>query len=137
MVQGPKKNDVFMSTKIYLTNSDLVKELIISKALGRRTPQLDKMFLLLATKTINKMTYNNIEDKKDCLMSGLLRMMTYWRSFDEEKYDNAFAFFTQIFKHEIASEFNRLHNKDRMTGTYMKILSLNYNDDAGRNFDRI
>lgn len=121
--------------KIYLSNKELIRQVIISKAQGKRTRELDSMLILLGQRTIRKMTYETIEDRSDCLHSGILRLFIYWKQFDEEKYDNAFSFYTEIFKREIANEFNRLKRKDRNSGEYMTFVSLNNKDADGNYFE--
>lgn len=120
------------SQKKYLTNRELVKEVIISKAQGKRTRDLDRMLVLLAKRAIYRMGYDNENDRLDCLQSGMLRLLEYWWRFDEDVYENAFAFYTEIFKRAIAMEFNRLKYKDRMTGEYIKFVGFEYGNDEGR-----
>lgn len=124
-------------SKKYISNKQFMGEVIISKNIGKRTPDLEKMMFILGKNVIRKMSYKDEEQRKDCLMSGILRLLEKWDMFDEEKYDNAFAFYTEIFKRGIAAEFNRLNNKDNLTGEYRKLMSLNYTDDDNRTFDNL
>lgn len=116
---------------MYLTNKDLCKEIIISKNIGKRTPQLEKMIYLLGKNIIRKMNYVDEEQRVDCLQSGVLRLLEWWWRFDEEVYSNAFAFYTEIFKRAIAAEFNRLNSKTN-SGEYIKFVRLEYKNDEGR-----
>jgi hypothetical protein len=122
--------------KKYLSDRELKKELLISKNIGKRTPELEKMFWLLGKNVIRKMTYRDEEQRKDCLMSGVLRLLEYWDHFDEDKYDNAFSLYTEIFKRAIAAEFNRLNYKDRLTGEYRNHLSFTAMNEDNKSFDR-
>jgi hypothetical protein len=119
--------------KKYITNKDLVKEIIVSKAQGKRTPELERMLVLLAKRTILKMSYRDQDDKLDCLQSGVLKLLENWWKFDDDLYQNAFAFYTEIFKRAIANEFNRLNYKDRLTGRYVEFVGFEYINDEGRN----
>jgi hypothetical protein len=111
-------------SKIYLSNKALYIELVVSKNMGKLTPQAGKMIHLIAKNMINKMTYYNYMDKEDCLQSGILRALRFWRNFDEDRYENAFAFISEILKRAFAAEFNRLNQKNRLTGEYMRPMSL-------------
>ena len=52
-----------------------------SLELDKLTPEAEKMLLLLAEKAINRMTYVNSDDRKDCLQFAVLDLWKYWRNF--------------------------------------------------------
>ena len=97
--------------KQYLKNKDLLKEILISKEKDELTPRAQEMFQLLALRTIRKMHYYNPIDKDDCMQTGLLDMFANWRNFDVTKSNNAFAYFTEIFKRGIARGYGELYKK--------------------------
>ncbi len=88
--------------KLYLTNKEFYSEIVYSKSMGRLTSQAKVMLELLAKRTIKKMRYRDIDLKNDCYQSGLLDMFDNWMDFNEEKGDNAFAYFTEVFKRGLA-----------------------------------
>jgi len=92
--------------KKYLSNKDLYCELIVSKAKGRLTKEAERMLILLAKNVIRKMYYNDYNDRLDCLQSAYLDVFSNWYSFDENKGDNAFAYFTEIIKRGMAKGWN-------------------------------
>ena len=78
---------------------------------GKLTRDAQIMLELLGKETIKKMKYTNPDDKMDCLQSGLLDMYSNWHNFNEEKGDNAFAYFTEIFKRGMSKGMNQLRKK--------------------------
>lgn len=94
--------------KNYLNNKDLYNEIVKSKELDKLTPTAEKMFILLAERTINKLTYVSGDDRNDCLQFALLDLLKYWRNFNP-KYPNAFAYFTEIAKRGYAKGWNKIH----------------------------
>jgi len=94
--------------KNYLNNKDLYNEIVKSKELDKLTPTVEKMFILLAERTINKLTYVSGDDRNDCLQFALLDLLKYWRNFNP-KYPNAFAYFTEIAKRGYAKGWNKIH----------------------------
>ena len=88
--------------KFYLTNKEFYTEIVYSKAVGRLTSKAKLMLELLAKRTIKKMRYRDIDLRNDCYQSGLLDIFDNWMDFNEEKGDNAFAYFTEIFKRGLA-----------------------------------
>jgi DNA-directed RNA polymerase specialized sigma subunit len=110
--------------KIYLTNKDLYKEILISKNIGQLTKEAEKMLVILGKNTIRKFSYKDPDDRMDCLQEGMLDLFKNWRTFDEERFDNAFAFYTEVFKRAAAKSFNRLYQKNRTTGEYRNTIQL-------------
>lgn len=86
-------------------------EIIISKGMGKLTRNAENMIYVLATKAIRKKIYFKDEDKDDCIQTALYNMLTNWHNFNPDKSNNAFAYFTEIFKRSITEMFNQLYNK--------------------------
>lgn len=122
-------------TKKYITNKDLYIEIIVSKEMGKLTPAAEKMLILLGKKLINKFSYQNPDDRFDCLQNGYIQMFANWFNFDEMKGTNAFAYFTEIFKRGAAAGWNKMH---KMKGDEnVKIISLDgFSNDDGSRYDR-
>lgn len=115
---------------MYLQNKDLYMEIIVSKAQGKLTNKSNLMLEILAKKTIKKMRYYNIEDKQDCFQSGLLDMFSNWHNFNEEKSDNAFAYFTEVFKRGLAKGFNEIYKKKGDNDHKIKLISIESSNDG-------
>ena len=111
--------------KNYLNNKDLYNELVKSKELDKLTPTAEKMLVLLAERTINKLNYVNSDDRDDCLQFALLDLLKYWRNFNP-KYPNAFAYFTEIAKRGYAKGWNKIHPQK-----YKGTISITGSNDNG------
>ena len=102
------------NNKYYINNRDFTNEIIRCKygmlneetgyqhTPGELSPRAIDYFILLANRAILKLTFSNPLDKEDCIQSALLDLLRYWRNFNEEKSNNAFAYFTQIAKNGYA-----------------------------------
>ncbi len=121
--------------KIYLNNKELYKEIIISKAMGKLTKDAEKMLILLAKNVIKRFYYQRPDDKLDCYQNGLLMMFKHWYSFDEIKSQNAFAYYTEIFKRGVAAGYNQLYKK--FDGEYMFHQSLDFTDTNGHKITQL
>lgn len=120
--------------KKYLSNKDLYCELIVSKAKGRLTKEAERMLILLAKNVIRKMYYNDYNDRLDCLQSAYLDVFSNWYSFDENKGDNAFAYFTEIIKRGMAKGWNARY---RLKGDPdAKVISLTGYTSDGEQYER-
>jgi DNA-directed RNA polymerase specialized sigma subunit len=115
---------------MYLHNRDLYIEIIISKAQGKLTRESKQMLELLAKRTIKKMRYRSNDDRNDCFQSGLLDMFSNWYNFNENKSDNAFAYFTEIFKRGMTKGFNDLHKKKGDSENLIKLVSIDGSNDG-------
>lgn len=100
-----------MDKNHYLTNKDFYIEIIYSKSTGRLTNKAKVMIELLGKKTLKKFRFFDEDDKKDFYMSGLLDMYDNWMGFDEEKGNNTFAYFTEVFKRGVSKGRLQLYKK--------------------------
>ena len=94
--------------KNYLNNKDFFDEMVLSLEQDKLTSNAEKMLILLAERTINRMKYVNEDDRMDCLQFAILDLLKYWRNFNPA-YPNAFAYFTEIAKRGYAKGWNKLH----------------------------
>lgn len=115
---------------MYLSNKELYVEIVISQARGKLTHNAEVMLELLANRAIKKMHYWSNDDKMDCYQSGLLDMFSNWYNFNPEKSNNAFAYFTEIFKRGLAKSFNQLYSKRGDIDNSIKVLSLDGSNDG-------
>lgn len=116
----------------YLEDRELYYELVISKGKGKLTPKAEQMLILIAMNTIRKKdrNYNNIDDKNDCVQQGLLHMFMNWKNFNHKKYDNAFPYFTEIFKRGISDGMNLLTNKKSYNDDVIRLISIDRANDG-------
>jgi len=86
--------------KNYLNNKDMLAELKKCHEGDKMTDEFAKMIMLLAARYGSRYEYSDynphIEDMKSVAVANVVRA---WRSFDLEKYNNPFAYFTQAIKH--------------------------------------
>lgn len=119
--------------KKYMSAKDLYIEIIISKNMGKLTPQATNMLILLAKKAQTKLYYRSIDDKNDCLQEAMFDVFRFWYNFDEEKGENAFAYFTEIIKRGMARGWNKIH---KTKGADVEIISLTAFNDSGETYER-
>lgn len=88
-------------------------EIILSKGYGKLTKGAERMIIDLANNAIRKKasSYKSIDDKNDALQTGIFNMLNNWHNFNPDKTDNAFAYFTEIFKRGTDESQNLLYNK--------------------------
>lgn len=98
--QQPKKVN-------YLNNKDLLAEVIKSKEKGEMTPKLAHMLSLLCTRYAKRANFINYTYNEDMQAYALLMLVRTWNSFNPEKGDNPFAFFTQCIKHSFVQYLNQ------------------------------
>jgi hypothetical protein len=94
--------------KEYLSGLELYKEIIVSKAQGKLTPRAFSMISLMVKRINTKFRYKNEDDRQDVIQYSYYVVLKNWIHFDEEKYDNAFAFLTEVIKRAQAFQFNQL-----------------------------
>lgn len=119
--------------KKYLSNKELYMEIIYSKAKGKLTPKASHMLMLLGKNVIKKMYYRNPDDKQDCLQEAMLSCFRFWYNFDEQKGDNAFAYYTEVIKRGLAKSWNAMY---KTKGEDVEIISLTGYDNDGHTYDR-
>jgi hypothetical protein len=129
------------NNKYYINNRDFTNEIIRCKygmlneetgyqhTPGELSPRAIDYFILLANRAILKLTFSNPLDKEDCIQSALLDLLRYWRNFNEEKSNNAFAYFTQIAKNGYAKEYKKIH-KHIGKGEKVEFISLSLGGDS-------
>lgn len=118
-----------------INNRDLYIEIYVSKGMGKLTPSAKDMLYLLAQRAIRKMPYSNIDDRNDCIQTGLYNMFLNWHKFNPDKSTNAFAYFTEVFKRGIAQGFNELYKKKGDPNNDVKIFHINSINDGDGMFN--
>lgn len=92
--------------KNYLKNKDLLAEVTKCKQSGEMSDTLIQMFYTLINRyarSANFAGYSYIEDMKADAMFNLVKN---WHKFDETKYTNAFAYYTQNIKNSFYQHLN-------------------------------
>lgn len=94
---------------MYIDKRMIYIEVVISKAQGKPTKNLILMLDKIAKGIIKKRFYKRVEDREDAQSWALYKMMRYWRGFNEEKYDDPFAYYTEIGKRAMAESWNQMN----------------------------
>lgn len=128
-------------SKYYINNRELTNEIIRCKygllneetgyqhTAGELSPKAIEYFMILANRAVLKLRFSNPLDKEDCIQSALLDLLRYWKNFNEEKSNNAFAYFTQIAKNGYAKEYKKIY-KHIGKGEKVEFVSLSHSGDS-------
>lgn len=95
----------------YVSNKELLKEIIESKEQDELTPRAVEIICKMANELSKVLKYKYIEDKEDCVAAGIADVIKHWRVFDPNRSENAFAFYSQVIKNGMAKTWNIIHNK--------------------------
>lgn len=93
----------------YVKNADLRRAIIESKKQDELTREAIDMLTLMANNYAVKLSYAYEDDKNDCIAFAILDCYLYWRRYNPEQSDNAFAYFTQIIKNGFTKGWRRLY----------------------------
>jgi hypothetical protein len=96
-------------TNYYVDPKSLLEEIKISIEAKKLTKAAEGMLIKIAYKANDKLPYDNVQDKEDCISSALLEIFRYWDRFNIEKTNNAFAYYTQIAKNGYVKGWMQLH----------------------------
>jgi len=94
---------------IHVKNKDLREEIIKSKEADVLSEVGLDMLILMAHKFSTKLKYIYEEDREDCIQFAIMDCWQYWRGYNPEKSQNAFAYFTQIIKNGFAKGWRKLY----------------------------
>ena len=102
------KNSITVAGKtIYLSNKELLAEVKRSKEAGQMSNALAMMLQLLCSKYAKKGNFINYSYNEDMQAYALMMLVRTWNSFDPEKSNNPFAFFTQCIKNSFIQYLNQ------------------------------
>jgi hypothetical protein len=110
----------------YVENREMMKEVIISKAMGKITPRLLQQCIKVVKGVSKKFKYNDEDDRLDCEAYAYEVIIKNWYHFNELKFSNAFAYYTEIVKRAFAFQWKVLQK------TRLNTISLDYTDDEGK-----
>lgn len=93
----------------YISNKELLQEIIKSKEANELTPRAVEMLMKMAREISKVFKYKYEEDREDCIAYSIEDCLKYWRNFDPTKSTNAFAYYTQMIKHGAAKGWRDLY----------------------------
>lgn len=114
----------------YVNNRELLEiireykaRVLLCKQEGRSPPQVPpkaaKCFMMMATRYARKPSFAGYTYVDDMISDGVLACIRYFDNFDADKYENPFAYFTQLIHNAF---INRLNIEQKHT--YIKAKSL-------------
>ena len=92
---------------IYLSNKELLNAIKVAKEKGYMTDTLAKMLQLLCSKYAKKGNFVNYSYNDDMQSYAMMMLVRTWNSFNPEKSNNPFAFFTQCIKNSFIQYLNQ------------------------------
>jgi len=100
-------------TKNYLNNKDIITQWKLSFEQDAMNDEFTKMMMLLTRKYSSKMRFNVCDSFRDDMEAFALMTVTkVWRSFNPEKSNNPFAYFTQVIKRAFY-QYQNIERKQR------------------------
>lgn len=93
----------------FLNNKDMLQAVIESKAQGKMNDTLAKMLMMLTKRYAKSANFRGYSFREDMESHALLQVMETWNRFDETRFSNPFAFYTQCIK----NSFKQFLNKEK------------------------
>jgi len=118
--------------KKYLTNKQLLAEIEKSHKMGEMSPDFAKMIMMLCHRYSQRGEYANYSYNEDMQAFALMTVVKVWRSFNPEKSQNPFAYFTQTIKHA----FYQFLNSEKKERSIKNELLLANGLNASYNYER-
>ena len=115
----------------YINNKEFTEGVLACKEADELSPFVIDCFMRLANRAVERLYFKDYRDKEDCIQSALVDCIKYWRNFNSEKSNNAFAYFTQMCKNGYAKEWKKIHRKTGLEdGETVQTISLNHSGDS-------
>ena len=95
-----------MANKV--TNEDLLREVIRSKADGKMSDELAKLFIQLVEQYSTRTIFANYPYMDECKARALMQLSKSWSSFDPDRFSNAWAFYWTM----MGCSFAYVHNSE-------------------------
>jgi len=95
--------------KHYVNNKEFLVEMKKSKELGELTPEAVNMMLKIAKRLAKTKYYVFEDDRYTCMSQGIEDCLRYWKTFNPDKYDNPFSYFTMTILNGMKRQFNQLY----------------------------
>jgi hypothetical protein len=109
----------------YVENKEMMYEMIISKEMGILSPKLLKMCMKIVSGVNKKFRYKDEDDRADVIAYSYEVIIKNWYHFDLDKYNNVFAYITEIVKRAHAFQWKQLQK------TRLNTISLDYTNEEG------
>lgn len=93
--------------KNYLNNKDLLAQVLLSKEQDQMTDKLAHMLQMLCKRYASRGNFANYTYNEDMQAYAMYMLVRTWRSFNPEKSNNPFAFFTQCVKNSFIQFLNQ------------------------------
>lgn len=97
--------------KDYINNADFTQAVIECLKTGELSNYVIDCFITLANRAVLRLYFKDPLDKEDCVSAALCDMVKYWKNFNPEKSNNAFAYFTQVAKNGYGKEYKKIHKE--------------------------
>ena len=105
-----KNNEITHAGKtVYLTNKELLIAIKESNEQNKMSEKLAKMLMLLVARYATRGNFVNYTYNDDMQSYAMLMLVRTWQSFDAEKSNNPFSFYTQC----VHNSFIQYLNKER------------------------
>ena len=101
--------------KQYVKNKDLLEEVIACRKVGKMSDRLAKMLMLICERYARKGIFVSYTYNEDMQMFAMMNLVRSWASFNPEKSDNPFAYYTSCIKNSFRQYLNheKSHRKIR------------------------
>ena len=98
-----------MTSRYYVTNKELLPEIIEFKKTGKMSGELGRMLLAIATNYSSKGSFAGYTWREDMVSDALLTCVKYLHNFDpdKQKYPNPFAYITMICHNAFVNYINK------------------------------
>lgn len=107
MTQKQQPSVTAAGKTIYLSNKELLNEVKRAKRKGEMSNELARMLQMLCAKYARKGSFVNYTYNEDMQAYAMMMLVRTWNSFDPEKSNNPFAFFTQCIKNSFIQYLNQ------------------------------
>lgn len=121
-VKPERKEKSVKYKKKAIDKKDFYKEIVISKAQDKLTPEAER-YLIRIGDVAYKKNVGTEADKKDIKQFAFMKLFENWRSFDETRFTDPFSYYTEIYKRAMAWHWNFIHHKSTYTnGKCVKLI---------------
>lgn len=127
-------DDIAVTSKYYVTNADLLPEVVKCKAAGVISNDLARMLMAIARKYGNSHSFYNYTYKEDMISEALASLCQNALKFDPEKSSNPFAFYTtciyRTFLQVLGTEKKHRRIRDQLLVDMGENPSYSFSDEA-------
>ena len=129
-----KRGEVIKKRTHYVSNKDLLPEMVNYRETKHITDELGEMIFKIAKNFASKGSYSGYTWKEDMISEAVLTCLKYMHNFDASKYKypNPFAYFTTIIYHSFLNYIKKQNKHSKIKDICYKRIYLleedNYND---------